>query len=197
MDLSSRSYGRDDRRIARNSRTADRIIHDAVTSVRDDLLGDFDPDTDRFTPVNEHATRSEKKEIIARVRPYAERDYADPYARFILPYLNRLGVNDIDLTYLVDELELIQHEDSKEAEDIRMWDTTALLDAMSKHNIDQIDRFLQLPGEPLFGWQNITIQTGAKKKFFRQAPQLQWLKDSDRYRGFGPNLDKALDRMGT
>ncbi|WP_301925753.1 hypothetical protein [Corynebacterium glaucum] len=161
------------------------------------MIGGFSPHSDYFTPVNKDATRSEKKEIIARIRPYAERDFADPYARFILPYLNRLGVNDIDLTYLVDEMELIQHEDSKAAKKILMWDTTALLDAMSKHNIDQIDRFLQLPGEPLFDWQNITIQTGAKKKFFRQAPQLQWLKDSDRFRGFGPNLDKALNRIGT
>lgn len=197
MDLSSRSYWMDDKRIEENSHAADRIIYDAVTSVRPNLLGAFKPQSDDFTPVNEHATRSEKKEIIARIRPYAERDYADPYARFILPYLNRLGVNDIDLTYLVDELELIQHEDSQEAEDIRKWDTTALHDAMSKHNIDQIDRFLKLPGEPLFGWQNVTIQAGAKKKFFRQAPQLQWLKDSDRYRGDNPYLDKALDRMGT
>ena len=183
----------DDKRIERNSRAADRIIYDAVTSVRNDLLGDFKPNEDHFTPVNEHATRSEKKEIIARIRPYAERDFSDPYARFILPYLNRLGVNDINLTYLVDEMELIQHEDSKAAKDIRMWDTTALEDAMSKNNIDQIDRFLQLPGEPLLDSQNITIQAGASKKFFRQAPQLQWLKDSDRYRGISSYLDKALD----
>ena len=197
MDLSDRSYWVSDEQIRENSEAAYRLIYDTVRSVREDLIGGFSPHSDYFTPVNKDATRSEKKEIIARIRPYAERDFADPYARFIFPFLNRLGVKDIDLTYLVDEMELIQHEDSKAAKDILMWDTTALLDAMSQHNLDQVDRLLRLPGEPILEWQDVTIQEGAKKNLFRQAPQLQWLKDSDRYRGISSYLDKALDRIGT
>ena len=84
MDLSTRSYWLDDDQIRENSLDSYLLVHDIVKGVREDLVGGFSPYRDSMAEVNKHATPSEKKEIIARIRPYAERDYADPYARFIM-----------------------------------------------------------------------------------------------------------------
>ena len=136
----------------------------------------------------------EDARFVETLRPFAERSFADPRARLIFGHLaeSRL-VDDLDISYPVDEIELLK--DYPAAFRNLSHDAFLVLNAMSPKNIDQVDRFFRIESPNIENFQLGIIRQGVKKKFFRQAPELQWLKES-RFRGLNRAIDSALDRMG-
>ena len=133
--------------------------------------------------------------FVETLRPFAERSFADPRARHVFSYLaERQLADDLDLSYPVDEIELLK--DFPEAYMTINFDYNLVNDAMSPKNIDQVVRFLRMESPNLERFQFANIRQGVRKKFYRQAPELQWLKES-RFRGANKPVDRALDRMGT
>ncbi|AQQ14341.1 hypothetical protein CGLAU_01770 [Corynebacterium glaucum] len=141
------------------------------------------------------ATKEERAQLIEILRPYAERSFADPRARRIFMYLSESGlVDDLDLSFPVDEIELLK--DIPLARGVISYDTTLVIHGMSSKNLEQVERFLRIESPRLVDFQVPTIEEGTRKKFFRQAPELRWLKES-RFRGLDKRTDKILDRMGS
>lgn len=168
-----------------------------VEEVSPELANMLDPDASMslFDQLKEHASRTELNAIREGVRPLAERSFDDPLARYLFGYFPGLGVKHPDISYVVDEMERLKDEEmGPELDAVLNFDLTILCEVMSASNIDQLDRLLRIESDTIAGQQSVVIQTGVRKKFFREAPELQWLATS-RFRGKNKYLDGALDRM--
>lgn len=156
---------------------------------------DLDANMSLFDQLKARASRTELNAIREGVRPLAERSFDDPLARYLFGYFPGLGVKNPDISYVVDEMERLKDEEmGPELDAVLNFDLTILCEVMSASNIDQLDRLLRIESDTIAGQQSVVIQTGVRKKFFREAPQLQWLAAS-RFRGRNKYLDGALDRM--
>lgn len=141
------------------------------------------------------ASRAELNQIREGLRPLGERSFDAPVARYMFSYFPDLGVKNPDITHVIDELERLKDEEwSFDLGRVLNFDATILCKAMSAANIDQLDRLLRIESDTIAEQQSVVIQEGAKKKFFREAPELQWLASS-RFRGLNKYTDRALDRM--
>lgn len=166
-----------------------------VEAVNPELLDSLDMEGLWIKQLKEKASRAELNQIREGLRPLGERSFDDPIARFMFSYFPDLGVKNPDITYVIDEFERLKDEEwSFDLERVLDFDATILCDAMSASNIDQLDRLLRIESDTIAGQQSVVIQEGARKKFFREAPELSWLAGS-RFRGRNKYLDAALDRM--
>ena len=147
-----------------------------------------------FDSFEASATKEQLDQYIQALRPYAERDFADPRARHLFRYLSMRPIDDLDISYPVDDIDLLK--DVPVARRSLHYDAFLVMEAMSAKNVDEVNRFLHLESPNLDTLQIATIREGVKKKFFRKAPELQWLKDS-RFRGIDKAIDRALDRIGS
>lgn len=176
-------------------KAADAEVVRVVEAVNPELLDSLDMEGLWIKQLKESASRAELNQIREGLRPLGERSFDDPIARFMFSYFPDLGVKNPDITYVIDEFERLKDEEwSFDLERVLDFDATILCDAMSASNIDQLDRLLRIESDTIAGQQSVVIQEGARKKFFREAPELSWLAGS-RFRGRNKYLDAALDRM--
>lgn len=166
-----------------------------VEAVNPELLDSLDMEGLWIKQLKEKASRAELNQIREGLRPLGERSFDDPIARYMFSYFPDLGVKNPDITYVIDEFERLKDEEwSFDLERVLNFDATILCKAMSAANVDQLDRLLRIGSDTIAGQQSVVIQEGARKKFFREAPELSWLAGS-RFRGRNKYLDAALDRM--
>ena len=177
-----------------NNAAAISLSYEAVRKVRPDLAGELKLNVSYSSLLRAEASKEEISEVVSLLRPYAERSFADPRARYITWFLIALGIKDIDVSYVVDDMELLQ--DSPKGRRALNDDSDLLSETASPDNIHHINRALRLSGEHVHSAQLMIIADGVRKKFFRRAPELQWVKNSH-FRGVNPRMDRALDRMGT
>lgn len=166
-----------------------------VNEVNPELAEALDPNVSWIDQLKEHASRSELKAIREGIRPLAERSFDDPLARYMFSYLPGFGVKNPDISYVVDEIERLKDEEmGPDLYRVLDHDVNILHNTLLPSSVGQLDRFLRLESEAITLMQGGIIQEGAKKKFFREAPELQWLASS-RFRGLNKYTDRALDRM--
>lgn len=166
-----------------------------VNEVNPVLAEVLDPNVSWIDQLKEHASRSELKAIREGIRPLAERSFDDPLARYMFSYLPGFGVKNPDISYVVDEIERLKDEEmGPDLYRVLDHDVNILHNTLLPSSVGQLDRFLRLESEAITLMQGGIIQEGAKKKFFREAPELQWLASS-RFRGLNKYTDRALDRM--
>ncbi|MGV0431624.1 hypothetical protein [Corynebacterium sp. 20_84] len=166
-----------------------------VNEVNPELAELVDPNVSWIDQLKEHASRSELKAIREGIRPLAERSFDDPLARYMFRYLPGFGVKNPDISYVVDEIEQLKDEEiGPELQRGLDHDVDILYNTLLPSSVGQLDRFLRLESEAITLMQGGIIQEGAKKKFFREASELQWLVSS-RFRGLNKYTDRALDRM--
>jgi len=166
-----------------------------VEAVNPELLDSLDMEGLWIKQLKEKASRAELNQIREGLRPLGERSFDDPVARYMFSYFPDLGVKNPDITHVIDEFERLKVEEwSFDLKRVLNFDATILCKAMSAANVDQLDRLLRIESDTIAGQQSVVIQEGARKKFFREAPELSWLAGS-RFRGRNKYLDAALDRM--
>lgn len=166
-----------------------------VEAVNPELLDSLDMEGLWIKQLKASASRAELDQIREGLRPLGERSFDDPIARFMFSYFPDLGVKNPDITYVIDDFERLKDEEwSFDLKRVLNFDATILCKAMSAANVDQLDRLLRIESDTIAGQQSVVIQEGARKKFFREAPELSWLAGS-RFRGRNKYLDAALDRM--
>lgn len=175
---------------------ASSLLYEVACTVRPELRRNSYSSTGiaYFDSFEVSATKEQLAQYIQALRPYAERDFADPHARHLFRYLSMRPIDDLDISYPVDEIDLLK--DIPMARETIHYDAFLVMDAMSAKNVEEVNRFLHLESPNLDPLQIATIRRGVKKKFFRQAPELQWLKES-RFRGIDEAIDRALDRIGS
>ena len=166
-----------------------------VEAVNPELLDSLDMEGLWIKQLKEVASRAELNQIREGLRPLGERSFDDSIARYMFSYFPDLGVKNPDITHVIDEFERLKDEEwSFDLKRVLNFDATILCKTMSASNVDQLDRLLRIESDTIAGQQSVVIQEGARKKFFREAPELGWLASS-RFRGRNKYLDAALDRM--
>lgn len=177
------------------SKAARSEILRLVNEVNPELADVFDPNVNWIDQLKKHASRAELNAIREGIRPLAERSFDDPLARYMFNYLPGFGVKNPDISYVVDEIEQLKDEElGPDLHRVLDHDVNILHNTLLPSSVGQLDRFLRLESEAITLMQGGIIQEGAKKKFFREAPELQWLASS-RFRGLNKYTDRALDRM--
>ncbi|AQQ14344.1 hypothetical protein CGLAU_01785 [Corynebacterium glaucum] len=178
-----------------NGAAASSLLYEAIRKVRPDLVGELAFNVSYTAIFKAEASEEEVAAVDALLRPYAERSFADPRARYITWYLIAIGITDLDVaSHIADDMELLQNVPG--ARRALNDDADLMSKVASPDNIQHIDRVLRLDGEHVRDAQLLILVDMVGKKFFRQAPELQWIKNSH-FRGEHPRMDKALDRMGT
>ncbi|WP_301925755.1 hypothetical protein [Corynebacterium glaucum] len=178
-----------------NGAAASSLLYEAIRKVRPDLVGELAFNAPYTAMFKTEASKEEVAAVDALLRPYAERSFADPRARYITWYLIAIGITDLDVaSHIADDMELLQNIPG--ARRALNDDADLMSKVASPANIQHIDRVLRLDGEYVRDSQLLILVDMVGKKFFRQAPELQWIKNSH-FRGVNSRMDKALDRMGT
>jgi len=178
-----------------NGAAASSLLYEAIRKVRPDLVGELAFNVSYTAIFKAEASEEEVAAVDALLRPYAERSFADPRARYITWYLIVIGITDLDVaSHIADDMELLQNVPG--ARRALNDDADLMSKVASPDNIQYIDRVLRLDGEHVRDAQLLILVDMVGKKFFRQAPELQWIKNSH-FRGVNSRMDKALDRMGT
>lgn len=138
-------------------------------AVNPELLDSLDMAGPWIKQLKEQASRSELNQIREELRPLGERSFDDPIARHMFSYFPDLGVENPDITYVVDEFERLQSEEwSFDLKRVLNFDATILCKTMSATNVDQLDRLLRIESDTIAGQQSVVIQEGVRKKFFVQ-----------------------------
>ncbi|SES03848.1 hypothetical protein [Corynebacterium cystitidis] len=123
-------------------------------------------------------TREQRKEIIENLRPYAERSFDDPATRKFFSVAIMVGAKDLDITYIVDEMEKYQYAEGREADMMLSSDWSMIDEVPHKRNFDQMNRFLRLDGEILHEGQVLIVRGISRRKQSRLDERFQWLKQS-------------------
>ena len=180
---------------ANQRKAANAEIVRVVEAVNPELLDSLDMEGLWIKQLKEVASRAELNQIREGLRPLGERSFDDSIARYMFSYFPDLGVKNPDITHVIDEFEGLKDEEwSFDLGRVLNFDATILCKTMSATNVDQLDRLLRIESDTIAGQQSVVIQEGVGKKFFREAPELQWLVSS-RFRGLSKYTDRALDRM--
>ncbi|SCX11829.1 hypothetical protein [Corynebacterium jeikeium] len=104
--------------------------------------------------------------------------FSDPATRKYFGIAITLGAKDLDVTPIVDELELYQNTTDPTALRMISRDQGYMMDVVAPTNFEQFNRYLRLEGEALMDGQTLFLCKAVKTKSFRMAPEFQWLKTS-------------------
>ena len=93
-----------------NSAAAGSLFYEALRKVRPDLAGELDLNAPYTAMFKTEASKEEIDVVDSLLRPYAERSFADPRARYITWYLIAIGITDLDVaSHIADDMELLQN----------------------------------------------------------------------------------------